>query len=1115
MLTRTRTRTLVAAGSLSLLVVALGIVPVAAGAAPAAPSDSAASAAPKLTATALTPTGRVQADKSPSSALARTPKALLDRTDSAPVSVMIKFDYDPSATYAGGVRGLAPTSPLETGKALTGKSAPERAYAGYVAKQETTIVKGLRTAVPGIKVGQSFRTVYGGVAATIPASAVESVLAVDGVVAVLPDRLRQPLTDSSPEFVNAPPVYDELGGAAQAGEGVIYGNLDTGIWPEHPSFADLGTLGAPPVPATGPRVCNFGDNPLTPAADPFVCQNKLIGGQPFLTTYLSDAGRAAAEPFHTARDSNGHGTHTSSTSAGNIVDNATVFGVQRGPIQGLAPGAWVMEYKVCGIEGCFDSDTAAAVQQAIFDQVDVINFSISGGTDPFADPTELAFLDAYAAGVFVSASAGNDGPGAGTANHLAPWVTTVGASTQTREFASTLSLTADNGDVFTADGASITAGAGPLPVVLSSAAPYSNQLCDAPAAPGTFTGKLVVCVRGVNARVEKGFNVLQGGAAGMILVNPTLADTETDNHWLPTVHLPDGTDLLAFFAGHTGITGSFTAGTARDGQGDVMGAFSSRGPAGLVIKPDLTAPGVQILAGHTPFREDILGGPPGEMFQAIAGTSMSSPHVAGAAILLRAAKPDWTPGQIKSALMTSAVEDVVKEDLTTPADPFDMGAGRIDIGAAAEVSLTMDETARNFLRMSADPVSAVHLNIPSINAPVMPGRLVTTRTVTNPTDRRVVVHADALSPDDSAITVSPKRFTLRPGQSKTLKITITSDAPIGVQRFGSIVLDPHRGGTLHLPVAFVPTQGDVNLTQSCSPASIPKSATAVCTVEASNNSFNEQVVDLDTRTSKHLRVVSASGADVVSNRHVELDDVTLTPAQLGVPDVAPGSLFGYLPLSAFGVTPIVVGDEDIVDFDVPTFEYAGVSYNQLSVDTNGYLVPGVATSEDNNCCNLPTGPDPAAPNNMLAPFWTDLDGTGAPGIFAATLSDGVDVWIVIEFRVNVFGTASQRVFEVWLGTGGFEDITFAYDPANLPADPAGQDFLVGAENAAGAGDVVAVLPTEDLRVTSTPPTPGGSVSYTVTVRGQHPGTGAVTTEMTATGIPGVTVVRSEVVVLAS
>ncbi len=250
-----------------------------------------------------------------------------------------------------------------------------------------------------------------------------------------------------------------------------------------------GTSPPPPGPA---RECNFGDNPLTPANDPFVCNNKLIGGAAFLDTYLSDPGRAAAEPFHTTRDSNGHGTHTASTSAGNALDSAPVLGVDRGPIHGLAPGAYVMEYKVCGIEGCFDSDASAAVAQAILDGVDVINFSISGGTDPYTDPVELSFLDAYAAGVFVSASAGNAGPGAGTANHLVGWVTTVAASTQTREFRSTLTVQSGGNTADLRRGLDNRGRRSAADRALVGAA-LQQPAVRRPGPPGLFDGKIVAC----------------------------------------------------------------------------------------------------------------------------------------------------------------------------------------------------------------------------------------------------------------------------------------------------------------------------------------------------------------------------------------------------------------------------------------------------------------------------------------------------------------------------------------------------------------------------------------------------------------------------------------------
>ncbi len=1061
-----------------------------------------------------TPTGRINADKAPTSRLAESDRMLLRRTDAKPVRVMIKLDYDSTATYQGGVAGLSPTSPSVTGRQLTGRTTSERRYETYVAGQERSIKADIAAAVPAVTFGRSMVRVYGGVSAVLPANRAKDVARVPGVVAVQRNVMAQPLTDSSAEFVNADAAYTKLNTTANAGKGVIYGNLDTGLWPEHPSFADQGNLSAPPGPA---RECNYGDNPLTPAVDPFVCQKKLIGGVWMTQDYDADPG-AFPDPYAgTARDGDGHGTHTSSTSAGNIVQHANVLGVDRGTIHGMAPGSWVIEYKVCGPDGCYSSDSTAAVAQAIIDGVDVINFSISGGTIPFSDPVELAFLDAYAAGVFVSASAGNDGPGAGTANHLSPWTTTVAASTQRREFASTLSLTAGNGDVFTADGASITAGAGPAPVVMAGdVAGYGDPLCaTVPANPDAFDGVIVACRRGGQARVWKGFVAHSGGAEGMVLYNPTLADNETDNHWLPTVHLADGTDFVAFMESHSDVTGTFTPGQPRSGQGDVMAAFSSRGPGGYFIKPDLTAPGVQILAGASPTPSTpnpaAGGGPPGELYQAIAGTSMSSPHVAGAALLARAVHPVWTPGQIRSALMTTAITKVVKEDTTTPADPLDMGAGRIDVGRAIAAPVLIDETPANFAALGNDPVNAVHLNIPSINAPVMPGKLVTVRTVKNVSKRVEFLRMSAVAGPGTKISVSPASRLVAPGKSATFTITIESVAPVGTQQFGTVRIRTN-GMELHLPVAFIHTQGDVNLTQACDPTTVEMVAgvnQTECTVGAVNNSFTDQVVTLDSTVPANMAVVAGSvtGASQVGPRKVHAQ-VTLSGSVPGVPSVGPAG-FGYVELADFGIPASSIGDEEIINLSVTPFVYNGQVWDAIGVDSNGYLIIGGGSSEDNECCTLPTGPDPTRPNNILAPFWTDLDGTGAPGISTATASDSAtgDSWLIIEYQVNVWGTNDLRSFQVWIGRNGVQDITYEY--AEDQTDPSGLDYLVGAENVLGQGDMEAILPTTDgLLVESTDPVPGDVASYTFRARGTRVGSGELITEMRAPGVPGVTQART-------
>jgi hypothetical protein len=780
----------------------------------------------------------------------------------------------------------------------------------------------------------------------------------------------------------------------------------------------------------------------------------------------------------------------------------------------MAPGAWLSVYKVCGADGCFSSDSAAAVEQAILDGVDVINYSISGGTDPFTDPVELAFLDAYAAGVFVATSAGNGGPGAGTVNHLSPWVTTTAASTQSRAFESTLTLTASDGATLTLRGASVTAGAGPLPVVLASAAPYRDEECLAPAAAGSLSGRIVVCLRGGNPRVEKGHNVVQGGAAGMILYNPSLADIETDNHWLPAVHLPDAA-LLEFITAKSGVTAAFTPGGRTRGRGDVLAAFSSRGPGGRFIKPDLAAPGVQIVAGHTPTPESTAGGPPGEYFQAVAGTSMAAPHVAGVAALLKARHPQWTPGQVRSALMTTAKTGLVTEDLTTPAAPFDRGAGRIRPALAATPGLTLDEAATTMALLADDPVRAVHLNLPSVNAPVMPGRLTTTRVVTNVTQRTqtYVVRTSAARGD--TIRVTPSRFQIRKGHSVRLRITIESLGS-ATQHYATVALDPVRSGlpTLRLPVAFVPKQGEVTLASRCSPASIMWLARTRCRITAHNDSPVDTMVDLRTDTTLPLFIRSATGATRLTPFSAAAEDVPLAGRRPPTPYLQPGQTPagpGYLSMSGFG-PPIPIGDEEVINFSVPEFVYAGRTFDAVGVDSNGYVIVGGGSPEDNNCCGIPPIPDPSPPNNFLAPFWTDLDGSGAPGIYALALTDGERTWIVIEWDVAVYQSTSRHHFQVWIGVNGVEDVSYDYDPAALPTDP-GRPFQVGAENVDGSGgDALPGLPTDDLVIRTMPASPGESYSYTVVVLGAMPSRGSVISSMRTPVVPGTTVVRTDIAV---
>lgn len=1033
------------------------------------------------------------------------------------VSIIVELADPPLAAYTGGAVGLAPTAPAVTGgEMLDLSSADSQRYLDYLAGKQEAFKAQASRAGPDIRIVHTYKATLNGLSMVLPESKLEVIASLPGVVAIYPDELQKPDTEVSPGFISATTAWKQLGGQKKAGEGIIVGVLDTGIWPEHPSFSDPDPFSksySPPpvVPGSngfgscGPRsTCDFGNTAANPNDAPFTCNNKLNGAYSFIDTYKAVVGLLPGE-FDSARDDNGHGTHTSSTAAGNGGVTASIFGVPRGTVSGIAPRAHVIMYRVCAFEGCFQSDSVAAVEQAILDGVNAINFSISGGNAPYSDPVEPAFRSAYETGVFVSASAGNSGPTADTVNHRGPWTMTVAASTTYRHFLSTVSLTADNGDSLTLSGASVTDDIStPTPVVFP---PTGQELCLDPFAPGTFNGEIVICQRGVIARVAKSFNVA-GGGGGMLLYNPTLLGLATDNHLIPSVHLENdaGAALLDFMGTHSGVMGMFTAGTATTVQGDVMAAFSSRGgPAQIlgVNKPDVTAPGVQILAGHSPMPATVEGGLPGELFQAIQGTSMSAPHVAGAAVLLKDMHPNWTPGQIKSALMTSAVvAGVTKEDGVTPADPFDFGAGRIDLSDAGKVGFTFDETAADYTALQNELWNA---NYPSLYVPVMPGQITVQRTAHSEVKGRRCWTTWVTAPPDVTVKI-PKVICINGGADKAFSITVDARfVPLGEVRHAMIEFKFAKS-TLHFPISFVRREPIVALDKTCDPASFPEHGTTDCTITIANNAFSPATVDLQDRLPNKLKLVDGSvvGATQVNKRLLTFNG-TLLAAGAPQIDVAPGaSPAGYLSLTLFGVPPLnCSGSCDDTGFNFSVASRGGVRYNETVYNTvgmasNGFVQLGGLTSATANNQNLP---NPNAPNNVLAPFWSDLhplggDGLGGGRMFAAFLSDGVNTWLVLEWK-DVFefgGSVPRYSFQVWLRTGGaVQDLSYTY--GRLDGTGAGNRATVGAENADGTigdsyyFDGAGTFPAlgMDLVVSSVPGTPGETHTITFTARGEDHG----------------------------
>jgi subtilisin family serine protease len=1114
--------------------------------------------------------GRVDAPKSLTGQMARTDRSLLGLAGSQLVNVIVKLDYDPVALYTGDVDGLAATSPSVTGTPLDHGSAAVRSYKRFVRDVETQATRAIEARVPNAQIGQSFRLAYGGISMQLPANEVDDLLRTPGVAAVQRDELEQPEQVQEPyQFIGAEGVWPSLGGTDHAGEGVLVANIDTGVWPENPMLEDKG-LPAPP----GSYACQFG---LSGQAhdDAFACNNKLVGAQAFTDTYTTVFAPVSGEYCRdtpgsgpwlcSARDGDGHGTHTLATAAGDFVESAPMQGIDRGPTSGMAPGAWAIAYRVCLNRGCFQSDSVAAVDQAIDDGVDVLNFSISGGANAYSDAVEQAFLSAYDAGILVNASAGNSGPGEATADHAGAWTNTVGASYPSRIYLGSLHLESSDGSSLDAMGSTITPGIDtPTPAVFAtSVSGYTgNATCNVNFPAGSLAGKIVICDRGNPAgRADSGFRAAQGNAAGMILINVGHQDLFTDLHWLPAIMLDDGTwqgveqpgsDIRTFVKDHPNVVATFTTGERTQQTPDIMTTFSSRGPLGDWIKPDITAPGIEILAGRAAFPniDAIASGPPGDDFMAIAGTSMSAPHATGVAALVKAAHPDWTPGQIKSAMMTASVQSVLQPDGVTPANPFNTGAGSIRADRAVAPVVTFDETAADYLALGSDLLHRIDANLPSINAPVFSGSVTTSRSFTNVSGQSQQLTITTSAPPGASITVSQDKFAMDPGQTKTLTFTITGE---GLERnkqyFGSIRMDPKAAvaNDVFIPVAFFTRQGDVSLTQACDPGSIGVGASSTCSVTAENlvpttatttitemtpstsnlPLKNVQVASLDRASTTGLEVNGVSGyawnGTMDGTVAPTIDAITLTPG--GTP------AGGYLPLRLFGVAPIAnMGDETIANFNVPAFTWGRETYNRVGVDSNGYLIIGGGSGPDNNFVPQ-TFPNPARPNNVIAPWWTDIN-LSAPGCVnsgptpcgaritvLASASGGCvvnDCWLVADWEnVPTFGftdAAHRHDFELWIGLNGDahpdEDVSIGYGDVGIPAV---DGLNAGAENRDGSSGInitPAPIDGQEYVITTSGPTPGGKVVLTFQPQGRAAGDYVLTVRMTSSNTVGTTSARA-------
>jgi uncharacterized repeat protein (TIGR01451 family) len=489
-----------------------------------------------------------------------------------------------------------------------------------------------------------------------------------------------------------------------------------------------------------------------------------------------------------------------------------------------------------------------------------------------------------------------------------------------------------------------------------------------------------------------------------------------------------------------------------------------------------------------------VGGQPGELFQAIQGTSMSSPHIAGSAALLAALHPDWTPGQIKSALMmTAKTEGVTKEDGATPADPFDYGSGRVDLSRAGTPSFTISDSGANFLAHENDLWNA---NYPSLYVPVMPGRVTVERTLHNETGDRLRLSLAVEAPGDVQVEV-PEQLTVPANGDRAFKITVSApQVPAGEVRFATLQFT-HDDEVLRFPITLVRRQPDVTLEKSCDPASLALGETTGCTISITNTSFDPATVRLVDRLPEQLSLVADSVEGATPQGNGIRFRGTLFGAEPPTVTVATGGPSSYLSLLSLGVPPFSgVTDETIINLGgFGAFVYADETYETIDMTSNGYAVAGGAGDTADLDFRNQSLPDPARPNNVLAPFWTDLNPGAGGFLYAAILTDGVNDWLVLEWeQVPNFSDGELNTFQVWVGLNGVEDIWYTYGP--VLSDGEGGALTIGAENAFGNSGAnyyyngEGTLPGaggDDVFVTSVPGAPGETHTITFSATGAQAG----------------------------
>ncbi|CAN0841604.1 Subtilisin-like protease 3 [Linum grandiflorum] len=534
----------------------------------------------------------------------------------------------------------------------------------------------------------SYRNVVTGFAARVTAAEVKDMEAKEGFLSAWPEKTLHVHTTHTHDFLGLHQNYG-FWNYSNYGKGMIIGVIDTGATPNHPSFSDKGM---PPPPAKWKGKCEFNSS---------VCNNKLIGARNYVPT--------VSQPF----DDHGHGTHTASTAAGSPVEGASFYGQLNGTAVGIAPKAHLAVYKVCTKFGmCRESDVLAAMDDAVEDGVDVLSLSLGLKKLPFHQSTiAIGAFGAMQKGVFVTCSAGNEGPRVSSLGNEAPWILTVGASTVDRSVRATVRLgngTAIHGESYFQP--KDVLGSNLLPLVYGATNGSASAATCQSFEEFDVTGKIVICDSyDADEAVAQGQAVKDAGGVAMILVSNSSSNyiTTPEFHVLPASHISfdDGKVIKNYIRSSPSPMATITF------KGTIFGlsyspqvaVFSSRGPSLTspgILKPDILGPGVRVIAAWPKARDN--NNNTNSHFNVMSGTSMSCPHLAGIAALIKTSHPDWSPAAIKSAIMTTAdlanrAGNSISDQQFVEANLFATGSGQVNPTRANDPGLIYDLQSEEYI----------------------------------------------------------------------------------------------------------------------------------------------------------------------------------------------------------------------------------------------------------------------------------------------------------------------------------------------------------------------------------------------------------------------------------